>query len=70
MPLSAPGMNRVQKPKQNQKRQPRHQPLRALDGLAPEEQVAELRKSRKAIKSKLYGKIARLQVCLTPTTHH
>jgi hypothetical protein len=60
-----PGMNRVQKPKQNQRRRPRNEPLRPLDDLSPEEQVSELRKSRKAIKSKLYGRIARLQVCLT-----
>jgi hypothetical protein len=58
-----PATNHVQKPKQNQRRRPQNQPLRSLNDLSPEEQVSELRKSRKAIKSKLYGRIARLQVC-------
>jgi hypothetical protein len=35
--------------------------------LSPAEQVVQLRQSRKAIKSKLYSKIARLQV-VTPTS--
>lgn len=34
----------------------------SLAHLSPEDQVVQLRQSRKAIKSKLYGKIARLQV--------
>ena len=34
----------------------------SLAHLTPEEQIVQLRQSRKAIKSKLYSKIARLQV--------
>lgn len=66
-----PGTSRVQKKKQKQKqkKRPQYQPLRSMDSLTPEEQVYELKKSRKAIKSKLYGKIARLQVCLIAITH-
>jgi hypothetical protein len=69
-----PGTSRVQKKKQKQKqkKRPQYQPLHSMesmDSLTPEEQVYELKKSRKAIKSKLYGKIARLQVCLIAITH-
>jgi hypothetical protein len=59
-PTSHASRNGVQK-----KRQTFNLPYRQKSSLAhltPEEQVVQLRQSRKAIKSKLYGKIARLQV--------
>jgi hypothetical protein len=60
-----PGTNGVSNPKPKQKERPRYQPPpRSLENLSPEEQVFELKQSRKAIKSKLYGRIARLQVYL------
>jgi hypothetical protein len=59
-----PGTNGVSNPKPKQKKRPRYQPPRSLENLSPEDQVFELKQSRKAIKSKLYGRIARLQVCL------
>jgi hypothetical protein len=67
-----PGTTHVQKQKQKQKRKirPQHQPSRSIDSLTPKEQVVKLKQSRKAIKSKLYGRIAHLQVCPIVMTHH
>jgi len=59
-PTSHASRNGVQK-----KRQTFNLPYRqkgSLAHLTPEEQVVQLRQSREAIKSKLYSKIARLQV--------
>jgi hypothetical protein len=68
-PTFPPGTPRVQKKKPKQKKRLRQQPPRSIDHLTPEEQVYELEQSRKAIKRKLYGRIARLQVCSTAITH-
>lgn len=57
---SRPARNGVQK-KRQQFNLP-HRPRGSLAHLSSEEQIKELRQSRKAIKSKLYSKIARLQV--------
>jgi hypothetical protein len=59
-PTSRPSKNGVQKKKQ-QFNLP-HRPKGSLARLSAEEQIAQLRQSRKAIKSKLYSRIARLQV--------
>lgn len=62
-PTSFPSTNGAQK-----KRQPPrfpYQPNRSIAHLSPEEQIVQLRQSRKAIKSKLYSRIARLQVGAT-----
>jgi hypothetical protein len=59
-PTSHPSKNGVQK-----KRQMLNLPFRQKDALAhlsAEKQVVQLRQSRKAVKSKLNSKIARLQV--------
>jgi hypothetical protein len=47
---------------------PHGQP-RSIDHLTPEEHVFEVNRSRKAIKSRLYGSIARLKVCLIDIRH-
>ena len=59
-PTSRPSKSGVQK-KRQQFSLP-HRPKGSLAHLSSEEQIKELRQSRKAIKSKLYSKIARLQV--------
>jgi hypothetical protein len=62
-PTRFPFANGVQK--QMKKRAPRppyQQKMGSIAHLSPAEQVVQLRLSRKAIKSKLYSRIARLQV--------
>ena len=59
-PTSRPSKTGVQK-KRQQFNLP-HRPKGSLAQLSAEEQIAQLRQSRKAIKSKLYSRIARLQV--------
>lgn len=58
---SYPGTSRVRKTLNSRK--PQYRPIGAISHLSPEEQIVELRQSRKAIRSKLYSKIARLQLC-------
>lgn len=63
---SFPGTNGVQK-KKKKRQAPRfpYQPKGPIAHFSSEEQVVQLRQSRKAIKSKLYSRIARLQVGTT-----
>jgi hypothetical protein len=69
-PTFPPGTPRVQKKKKpKHKKWHRQQPLRNIDHLTPEQQVYELKQSRKAIKSRLYGRIARLEVCSRAIIH-
>jgi hypothetical protein len=65
-----PGTTHVQKPKPKRQKRPQHPPSRPIDSLTPEEQVVELKQSRKVIKRKLYGRIAHLQVCPIVMKHH
>ena len=59
-PTSHPSRNGVQKKRQKQNLP--YRPKGSLSHLSPDEQIVELRQSRKAIRSKLYSRIARLQV--------
>lgn len=59
-PASRPSKNGVQK-KRQQFNLP-HRPKGSLAHLSSEEQIKQLRQSRREIKSKLYSRIARLQV--------
>lgn len=69
-PTFHPGTPRVQKKKKpKHKKWPRQHPLRNIDHLTPEQQVYELKQSRKAIKSRLYGRIARLEICSRAIIH-
>jgi hypothetical protein len=53
----------VQRKKKKQRPRPLYQQaMGSIAHLSPAEQVVQLRQSRKAIKSKLYSRIARLQV--------
>jgi hypothetical protein len=69
VPKSFPSANGVQRKKQRKQRPrlPYQQTTGSIAHLSPVEQVVQLRQSRKAIKSKLYSKTARLQVD-TPTS--
>lgn len=59
-PTSFPWSNGVQKRRQKQKLPYRQKG--SLAHVSPDQQILELRQSRKAIKNKLYSSIARLQV--------
>jgi hypothetical protein len=64
-PTSFPSANGVQKKKKTRKQVPRlpyQQTMGSIAHLSPGEQIVQLRQSHKAIKSKLYSGIVRLQV--------